>query len=94
LPYIEDINPLMMHKIDNSNLLNEVKIKKCIIHDIDKQIFITFFLPYLSGRGVITIHPKIAPMKNPEPIRTKNYLLEKYKSKLNVQLYKLLDLSF
>ena len=84
----------MMHKIDNSNLLNEVKIKKCIIHDIDKQIFITFFLPYLSGRGVITIHPKIAPMKNPEPIMTKNYLLEKYKSKLNVQLYKLLDLSF
>jgi len=83
-----------MHKIDNSNLLNEVKIKKCIMQDIDKQIFITFFLPYLSGRGVITTHPKIAPMKNPEPIMTKYCLFEQYKSKLNAQLYKLLDLSF
>ena len=51
------------------------------MQDIVKNIFRTIFLPYLSGNGVITIQPKIAPMKNPEPINTIYFLFEQYKSK-------------
>ena len=69
------MKPLIMHIIDNKNLLNEIKIKKCKIHDIVRQIWITFLLPYLSGRGVIKMHPKIAPIKKPDPINTKYCLL-------------------
>ena len=52
------------------------------MQEIDKKIFITIFLPYLSGNGVINIHPKIAPMKKPEPINAIYFLFEPYKSKL------------
>jgi hypothetical protein len=71
VPYIAEKKPLIMHTNDNRKGLNDVKIKKCKMHDIERQICNTIFLPYLSGRGVINIHPKIAPIKNPEPINTR-----------------------
>lgn len=82
LPYIAEINPLVMHTIDNKKGLKDINIKKCKRHEIDRHTCKTIFRPYLSGRGVIKIQPKIAPIKNPEPINTIYFLFEQYKSKL------------